>query len=145
MAPGTFSFAIRRPDLARYAAASGDLNPIHLSSAAAAAAGLPDVIAHGMLIMGVAMRVVTQWAGDPGSVRDCRARFLQPVAVPVDVEIPIEVEAQAVEVPGAAEATVTLLVRTDGRLVARVTARIALDQRREPLQANRAHWPLSET
>lgn len=38
--------------LKRYAAASGDFNPIHLDREAARAAGHPDIIAHGMLVMG---------------------------------------------------------------------------------------------
>ena len=53
-----------RADLVRYAGASGDFNPIHWSNQAAAALGLPDVIVHGMLTMGTALRVVD--AGDPG-------------------------------------------------------------------------------
>ena len=42
---------IRRETLAGFAAASGDPNPIHLDRDAARAAGLDDVIAHGMLVM----------------------------------------------------------------------------------------------
>jgi acyl dehydratase len=40
---------VNRDQLRRYAEASGDPNPIHLSDEAAEAAGLPGVIAHGML------------------------------------------------------------------------------------------------
>ncbi len=40
---------IGRDQLRKYAEASGDPNPIHLSDEAAEAAGLPGVIAHGML------------------------------------------------------------------------------------------------
>ncbi|HBX82094.1 MAG TPA: dehydratase, partial [Propionibacteriaceae bacterium] len=57
-----------RTDLVRYAGASTDFNPIHHSDHAAAALGLPDVIAHGMLTMGTALRVVTDWCGDPARV-----------------------------------------------------------------------------
>jgi acyl dehydratase len=42
---------ITRSILARYAAASGDLNPVHLDSEAARSAGFPDVFAQGMLVM----------------------------------------------------------------------------------------------
>lgn len=79
--PG-FSRTLERADLVRYAGASGDFNPIHWSDAAAAALGLPDVIAHGMLTMGTALRVVTDWAGDPGRVRSYSVRFTKPVVVP---------------------------------------------------------------
>ncbi|MFT4110428.1 MaoC/PaaZ C-terminal domain-containing protein [Propionicimonas sp.] len=78
--PG-FSRTLTRADLVRYAGASGDFNPIHWSDAAAAALGLPDVIAHGMLTMGTALRVVTDWAGDVARVRSYSVRFTKPVVV----------------------------------------------------------------
>ena len=71
-----------RADLVRYAGASGDFNPIHWSDRAAHTLGLEQVIAHGMLTMGRALRVVTDWVGDPGRVRAYSVRFTKPVAVP---------------------------------------------------------------
>ena len=56
---------VTRTDLVRYAGASGDFNPIHWSDRAAHEAGLPDIVAHGMLTMALANRLVTAWAGDP--------------------------------------------------------------------------------
>ncbi|MGI3786005.1 MAG: MaoC/PaaZ C-terminal domain-containing protein, partial [Janthinobacterium lividum] len=50
----TLTARITRETLVRYAGASGDLNPIHYSDHAAAALGLPGVIAQGMLTMGTA-------------------------------------------------------------------------------------------
>jgi len=80
----SFSRTLERADLVRYAGASGDFNPIHWSDGAAAALGLPDVIAHGMLTMGTALRVVTDWCGDPARVRSYSVRFTKPVVVPAD-------------------------------------------------------------
>lgn len=77
---------ITRADLIRYAGASGDFNPIHWSGRAAREAGLPDVIAHGMLTMALANRLVTAWAGDPGVVVECAVRFTRPVVVPDDAD-----------------------------------------------------------
>ena len=71
-----------RADLVRYAGASGDFNPIHWSDRAASALGLPSVIAHGMLTMGRALRVVTDWVGDPARVLSYGVRFTKPVEVP---------------------------------------------------------------
>lgn len=71
-----------RTDLVRYAGASGDFNPIHHSDHAARAIGLDGVLAHGMLTMGRALRVVTDWVGDPARVRSYFVRFTKPVAVP---------------------------------------------------------------
>ncbi|MEV0682112.1 MaoC family dehydratase [Actinosynnema sp. NPDC050436] len=80
------SLRITRADLVRYAGASGDLNPIHWSDRFATGVGLPGVIAHGMLTMGLAGRIVTEWAGDPGAVLEYGVRFGRPVPVPDDDE-----------------------------------------------------------
>lgn len=81
--PG-FTVLITRADLVRYAGASGDFNPIHWSESAAAALGLPTVIAHGMFTMGLALRVVTDVIDDPGAVVRYYVRFTKPVPVPED-------------------------------------------------------------
>ena len=83
--PGTvlpaLSVAFTRATLVRYAGASTDLNPIHWSERMAHQLGLPTVIAHGMLTMGTALRVVTDWCGDPGRVLSYYVRFTTPVTV----------------------------------------------------------------
>ena len=45
--------------LSEYAKASGDYNPIHLDAQLAKKVGLPNVIAHGMLIMSYLARSIT--------------------------------------------------------------------------------------
>lgn len=75
-----------RETLVRYAGASTDFNPIHYSDAAAAALGLPGVIAHGMLTMGTALRVVTDWCGDPSRVLSYYVRFVKSVTVEDTIE-----------------------------------------------------------
>ena len=77
-------FALTRADLVRYAGASGDFNVIHWNERSAKAVGLPNVIAHGMLTMATAGRVVTDWVGDPGRVVSYGVRFLRPVVVEDD-------------------------------------------------------------
>ena len=77
-------FPVTRADLVRYAGASGDFNVIHWNQRIARSVGLPDVIAHGMLTMALAVRVVTDWAGDPAAVVDYGVRFTRPVPVPDD-------------------------------------------------------------
>jgi acyl dehydratase len=52
--------AITHETLIAYADASGDRNPLHIDPAAARAAGEPDVIAHGMLLMAYVGRLVTE-------------------------------------------------------------------------------------
>ena len=50
---------IDQADLVLYANASGDQNPIHIDQDFAKKSGLPDVIAHGMLIMSYLGRLLT--------------------------------------------------------------------------------------
>ncbi|MFI8190835.1 MaoC family dehydratase [Streptomyces sp. NPDC085946] len=78
------TFSVTRATLVRYAGASGDFNPIHWNERFAKEVGLPDVIAHGMFTMAEAIRVVTDWAGDPGAVVEYGVRFTKPVVVPDD-------------------------------------------------------------
>ncbi|MFR0359118.1 MaoC family dehydratase [Streptomyces sediminimaris] len=78
------TFTVTRATLVRYAGASGDFNPIHWNEKFAKEVGLPDVIAHGMFTMAEAIRVVTDWTGDPGAVVEYGVRFTRPVVVPND-------------------------------------------------------------
>ncbi|MEU2897042.1 MaoC family dehydratase [Streptomyces sp. NPDC006967] len=78
------TFPVTRATLVRYAGASGDFNPIHWNERFAKEVGLPDVIAHGMFTMAEAIRVVTDWVGDPGAVVEYGVRFIRPVVVPDD-------------------------------------------------------------
>jgi acyl dehydratase len=122
---------VTRADLVRYAGASGDFNPIHWSERVATGVGLPGVIAHGMLTMALASRIVTGWVGDPGAVRGYGARFTRPVVVPDDDEgVALEVTGtvKAVEAEdGVRVATVAITAAVDGKTVlGRATARVAL-------------------
>ncbi|WP_328879935.1 MaoC family dehydratase [Streptomyces sp. NBC_00299] len=78
------NFPVTRATLIQYAGASGDFNPIHWNEKFAKEVGLPDVIAHGMFTMAEAIRVVTDWTGDPGAVVEYGVRFTKPVVVPND-------------------------------------------------------------
>lgn len=82
---------IDRPGLVQYAGASLDRNRIHWDEPFAKAVGLPDVIAHGMLTMGAAVTVVTDWVGDAGRVVEYGVRFTRPVVVPYESGADLEV------------------------------------------------------
>ncbi|QMU72770.1 MaoC family dehydratase [Streptacidiphilus sp. P02-A3a] len=88
------TFPVTRAILVRYAGASGDFNPIHWNEAFARSVGLPDVIGHGMFTMAEAIRVVTDWVGDPGAVVEYGVRFTKPVVVPNDA-VGAEIEVSA--------------------------------------------------
>ncbi|MDT0267725.1 MaoC family dehydratase [Streptomyces sp. DSM 44915] len=90
-------FPVDRATLVHYAGASLDFNPIHWNERFAVEVGLPNVIAHGMFTMAEAIRVVTDWVGDPGAVLEYGVRFTRPVPVP-DVpagEVAAEIEVSA--------------------------------------------------
>ena len=79
---GTHEYHLDRGSLVRYAGASGDFNTIHYRDDAAQAVGLPGVLAHGMLTMGLAVQPVVEWlGGDSGRILDYQVRFTRPVPV----------------------------------------------------------------
>src|SRR5438874_63261 len=79
-------FRLPRAKLVQYAGASGDFNILHRKERVGKSVGLPNVIAHGMLTMATAGRVVTDWVGDPGQVVSYGVRFSRPVVVEDDDE-----------------------------------------------------------
>ncbi len=72
---------LTREALVRYAGASGDFNPIHYRDDVATEVGLPGVLAHGMLTMGVAAETLVPWLGDAGRILEYGVRFTRPVVV----------------------------------------------------------------
>ena len=70
-----YTWVVTREQIRAYAEASGDRNPIHLDDGAARAAGLPGVIAHGMLGMAQLANFVVGWTGDHRRLRRLRCRF----------------------------------------------------------------------
>ena len=72
---------LTRESLVRYAGASGDFNPIHYRDDVAASVGLPGVLAHGMLTMGIASSVVVAALESGTKILDYGVRFTKPVVV----------------------------------------------------------------
>jgi len=72
---------LTRESLVRYAGASGDFNPIHYRDDVAQRVGLPGVLAHGMLTMGLAIETLVPWLGDAGRILEYGVRFTRPVVV----------------------------------------------------------------
>jgi acyl dehydratase len=109
---------VDRARLVRYAGASGDFNPIHWNERFATEVGLPGVIAHGMLTMGLAGAVLTDWLGDPGRLVSYSCRFTRPVVVPDPGEVEVSVRAVVGALDAAAgTARVDLTVSVDGATV----------------------------
>jgi acyl dehydratase len=107
-------FRVTRDDLAAYAEASGDHNPIHQDDEVARSVGLPGVIAHGMYTMALAARYVEEWVGHRGDVLTLGAKFTKPVPVPPEGA---EVEISGVYDQQGGDRVVSLTVTCDGEQV----------------------------
>ncbi|MBH0099853.1 acyl dehydratase [Salinibacterium sp. NSLL150] len=99
----TGNITLTRFSLVRYAGASGDFNPIHYRDDVAASVGLPGVLAHGMLTMGLAVQPVIDWMGDRGELVEYGVRFTRPVVVDGNGGVVVTVSAKV----GAIEDDVT--------------------------------------
>jgi len=108
------TFRVTRDDLAAYAAASGDHNPIHQDDEVARSVGLPGVIAHGMFTLALAARYVEEWVGRRGEVLTIGAKFTKPVPVPPEGA---EVEVSGVYEHQGDDKVVTLTVTCNGEQV----------------------------
>lgn len=109
---------LQRSDLIRYAGASGDFNVIHWDERSAQAVGLPDVIAHGMLTMGQALRVVTDWLGDPGRVLEYGVSFKRPVPVDAVLGATLELAGAVLSMdPQTRQAVVEISAAVEGQAV----------------------------
>ncbi len=109
---------VTREQLVRYAGAAMDFNPIHWNEAFAKDVGLPDVIAHGMLTMALAGRVVTDWLGDPGRLVDYSVRFTRPVVVPNTPEgALVEFTGKVGAINDDGTARIDLVAKFDGKTV----------------------------
>lgn len=107
---------LTRESLVRYAGASGDFNPIHYRDDVAAAVGLPGVLAHGMLTMGLAVATIGSWLGDTGRIVEYGVRFTKPVVVDPETGADVNVVAKV----GAVDedsARIDLTVSHDGTTV----------------------------
>jgi len=107
-----------RDSLVRYAGASGDFNPIHYRDDVAAGVGLPGVLAHGMLTMGIAAGAATDWAGGAHLVKDYQVRFTRPVLVDPQSGAVLDISAKVAALDAEAKtARVDLTVRFSGNTV----------------------------
>ena len=112
---------LTRESLVRYAGASGDFNPIHYRDDVAAAVGLPGVLAHGMLTMGLAVGTIQSWLGDSGLQDTARileygVRFTKPVVVDAETGADVTVVAKVGAVDEES-ARIDLTVSHDGTTV----------------------------
>ncbi|MFI1919047.1 fused (3R)-hydroxyacyl-ACP dehydratase subunits HadA/HadB [Nocardia sp. NPDC020380] len=120
--------SLTRGDLVNYAGVSGDANPIHWSDDVVKLVGLENVVAHGMLTMGLGGGFVTSWLGDPGAVKEYNVRFTSPVYVPAERPAEIEYTGKVKSVdPETRTAVIAIVAKSEGRKIfGRATATVQL-------------------
>jgi acyl dehydratase len=123
------SFPLTRDSLVRYAGASGDFNPIHYRDDVAHDVGLPGVLAHGMLTMGLAVQPVVDWAEDPGRIVDYQVRFTRPVLVHPKLGAVVQVIAKVGQLDTEARAArIDLTVKVgEETVLGKAQVRVTLD------------------
>jgi acyl dehydratase len=109
---------LSRGDVVNYAGVAGDANPIHWDEGIAKLAGLPDVIAHGMLTMGLGAGFASAWSGDPGAVTRYSVRLSQPAIVSAAEGADIEFSGRIKSLdPEARSGVVIVGAKSDGQKI----------------------------
>ncbi len=113
--------AVSRLQLIEYAGASGDYNPIHTIDEEARKAGLPGVIAHGMLTAAMVGRLFSPHL-QHGYVKELAVRFSEPVYVGDELCLSGRVTAVENTKKGRSYAFEVQATKTTGERVASGTA-----------------------
>ena len=109
---------LSRGDLVNYAGVAGDANPIHWDEEIALLASLPDVIAHGMLTMGLGAGFASTWTGDPGAVTRYAVRLSAPAIVSAKEGCDIEFSGRVKSLDPATRTGVVLIgAKSGGRKI----------------------------
>lgn len=109
---------LSRGDLVNYAGVAGDANPIHWDEQIAKLAGLPDVIAHGMLTMGLGAGFASSWSGDPGAVTRYAVRLSAPAIVSAAEGADIEFSGKVKSLdPEARSGVVLVAAKSEGKKI----------------------------
>lgn len=103
--------ALTRVQIARYAGAVRDFNPIHVDEEFAKSAGLPSVIAHGPLTVARALDAIVAQVG-PQAVRGFEARLKAPY-LPGETMVVVPVEGGVELRAGSGTVLATVIVTLD--------------------------------
>jgi len=109
---------ISRGDLVNLAGVAGDANPSHWDEGIAKLAGLPDVIAHGMLTMGLGAGFASAWSGDPGAFTRYTVRLSAPAIVSASGGADIEFSGRVKSLdPETRTGVVIVAAKSDGKKI----------------------------
>lgn len=118
---------VNQEQVAAYAEASGDHNPIHLDPEFAQMVGLPGTIAHGLLEMGIMAEAVSRWAGGYDRLESLSVRFSKPLLMGETITcsgkvVSVDNEKHLAELEVEAQSSRGEKVLTNGRAVVRLGA-----------------------
>jgi acyl dehydratase len=114
-----------RLDLVKYAAASGDYNPIHFDHDAARQAGLPGIAVHGLLMAAWAMQIAAGFSGRPDPLAHIKVRFRNPLRPAAAASV----SGQVRDIAGdGGDAQVALEVRSAGEQLVTAQCVVRLDR-----------------
>jgi acyl dehydratase len=114
--PGPGQVAVSRAGLVRYAAATRDWNPIHWDHETAVAAGLPGIVAHGLLQSAWALSAASKLRLGDAPLRSANSRFRNPLPPATPVTVAVE------------ESGHSAVVAVEGGGVEYVNARVQLSE-----------------
>ncbi|MCD6569416.1 MAG: MaoC family dehydratase [Deltaproteobacteria bacterium] len=101
-----------------YAGASGDFNPIHIDPEFGKQVGLGGAILQGLCTLGFVAKAITDWTGDPGSLKRIKCRF----AKPVHMGDTITTEAKVSSIEGGKASLELKVTNQDGQEVLTMTS-----------------------
>ncbi|MFT4044222.1 MAG: fused (3R)-hydroxyacyl-ACP dehydratase subunits HadA/HadB [Gordonia sp. (in: high G+C Gram-positive bacteria)] len=119
-------YLLTRGNLANYAGVAGDPNPIHYSDHVVKAAGMDDVVAHGMQTMGLGASYLSAFVGDPAAFCEYNVRFTSPVYVPADDSAAVDFTGKIKSLdPQTRQGVIALVAKQgDRKIFGRAQARI---------------------
>ncbi len=100
-------------DLDRFAALSGDDNPIHVDPAFSARTKFGRTVAHGMFLYSVVCSVLGSRLPGPGTLQ-IEQELMFPTATPTGEDVELRVEVTEVQPTGGLADLSTLIIRPDG-------------------------------
>lgn len=107
----SMSKSASRLDLVKYAAASGDYNPIHFDHDAARRAGLGGTVVHGLLMAAWATQAAACLSPRPDPIAHMKLRFRNPLRPSIQATVEGVIKDVAAD---EADASVSLVVAADG-------------------------------
>ncbi|QCK86165.1 hypothetical protein E8L99_10585 [Phreatobacter aquaticus] len=116
---------ITQSDIAAYALASGDDNPIHVDAEAARAIGLPGTVVQGMLMMAYADQALAKWFPE-GQIGKLSCRFAAPLLAGDSLAVSARV-VQVSDLESGRSLTLRLILRnSDAKVIAMAEAAVAM-------------------